>query len=124
MSTSPISSPAPVKRTWMPTTAGILCIVAGAFEILNGIFIGVFFSVLGRLFDRFTDLGAHPAILAVIGIPMVFFGIMAIVGGLYSLQRKNWGLGLAGAICALFPGGGILGILAVIFVSLSKKEFV
>jgi hypothetical protein len=124
MTTTPISSPAPVKRTWMPTTAGFLCIVAGALEILSGIFVGVLFGALSTMFDLFTDLGALPGLGAIIGIPFVILGIVALIGGIFSLQRKNWGLSLAGAICALFPGGGLLGILSVIFVSLSKKEFV
>jgi len=40
-------------------------------------------------------------------------GILAIVGG----------LALAGSICALVAPWGILGILAIIFVSLGKSEF-
>jgi hypothetical protein len=124
MTDTPISSPAPIKRTWMPTTAGILCVIAGAMQILSGLFISVLFGVLGSIFDRFTDLGTHPIICAIIGIPFVILGIVALVGGICSLQRKNWGIGLAGAICAVFPGSGLLGILSIIFVSLSKKEFV
>ena len=76
-------------------------------------------------------------------------GVVAIVGGVSALRRKSFGLSLAGAICAL-PAGFfgavpisvvspvsvvspasviyglvpvILGILAIIFVALSKGEF-
>jgi len=51
-------------------------------------------------------------------------GIIAIVGGISALRRKGFGLSLAGAICALpSPILVILGILAVIFVALGKREF-
>ena len=48
--------------------------------------------------------------------------IIAIVGGIYALRRRIWGLALAGSICALV-GFGIPGILAIIFVTKGKREF-
>ena len=48
-------------------------------------------------------------------------GIVAIVGGMSAIRRKRFSLSLAGAICAL--PSVILGVLAIIFVSVSKKEF-
>jgi hypothetical protein len=49
-------------------------------------------------------------------------GIVAIVGGISAIRRWRFGLSLAGAICALPTV--ILGILAVIFVALGKKNLV
>ena len=123
MTDVPISSPAQVKQTWMPTTAGVLCIIAGALELINGLFIGTIFGILSTIFAVFTDLMALPGIGVIVGIPMVIFGIVSMIGGIYCLRRKNWGLCLAGAICALLPGSGLLGILSIIFISISKKEF-
>jgi hypothetical protein len=48
--------------------------------------------------------------------------VIAIVGGVYSLKRKAWGLAPAGSICAL-SGYFILGLLAIIFVAMGKNEF-
>jgi hypothetical protein len=87
----------------------------------------------------------------IIGLPIwstiaafgVALGVVAIVGGVSALRRKRFGLSLAGAICALpsgflgavpisivSPARGsyalpsvILGILAIIFIYMSKKEF-
>ena len=47
--------------------------------------------------------------------------IVAIIGGISAIKRKRFGLSLAGAVCAL--PSVILGILAVIFVALGKREF-
>jgi hypothetical protein len=60
--------------------------------------------------------------LIVIGGLLLVLGIIAIAGGISAVRRKSFGLSLAGAICALIPLN-LLGLLAVIFVSLSKKEF-
>jgi hypothetical protein len=60
--------------------------------------------------------------LGAIGGGFLALGIIALIGGIVTLRRKAWGFALTGAICALFPMVP-LGILAIIFVSMGKKEF-
>jgi len=50
-------------------------------------------------------------------------GIVSLLGGIYALKRSLWGLSLAGPVLAFFylPP---LGIPAIVFTALSKKEFV
>ena len=100
-------------KTWKPTTAGILSIIAGAIQVITGIVIAAFGGI-----GWFFGIGW----LSAIGAPLIILGIIAIIGGVYALKRRVWGLALAGAICALV-GPPILGILAIIFVSLGKGEF-
>jgi uncharacterized membrane protein HdeD (DUF308 family) len=103
-----------MERTWKPTAAGILAIIAGALHVILGIIIA---AIGGIAFFRLTAIFAGPFLI---------LGIIAIVGGIYALRREIWGLALAGAICAIIPlilPWNILGILAVIFVSLGKREF-
>ena len=104
-----------MEKTWKPTTAGILCIVAGSFAVIGGLVAGLIVSLVGGF------LGLPWT--GVFGIPSLIFGIIAIVGGIYALRREVWGLALAGAICALIGPWFILGLLAIIFVSLGKGEF-
>jgi hypothetical protein len=112
-----------MERTWKPTTAGILAIIAGTIELILGAVIGtvgiIGSSLLGWLFGAGFPVG----FLSIIGAPLVVLGIVAIVGGIYALNRKIWGLALAGSICALIGPWGILGLLSIIFVSLGKGEF-
>ena len=108
-------SPQPVSRSWMPTTAGILSIIAGAIDVIIGIVVaGV---------SEIVSWGAGFFGLGIIGVPLIALGVVAIIGGYFALRRRVWGMALAGAICALIWPLSILGILATIFVALSKQEF-
>ena len=57
----------------------------------------------------------------ILGGCLLVVGIVAVIGGISAIRRKRFGLSLAGAICALLSV--YEGILAVIFISLGKKEF-
>jgi ABC-type dipeptide/oligopeptide/nickel transport system permease subunit len=63
--------------------------------------------------------GTRPVLL--ISICNVVLGIMAVIGGISAIRRKWFSISLAGAVGALFTVP--LGILAVIFVVLGKREF-
>lgn len=133
MTTTPFppitGAPEPVQKTWKPTTAGILNLVAGVAHLIGGIFFMAMGSWFGPMMSMYPidprDITGAGVIFAVVGAGILVLGIVSILGGVFALQRRVWGLALAGAICALFipPFGTILGILAIIFVSMGKKEF-
>jgi len=103
-----------MERTWRATWAGILTIIGGIF----GIVIGAYVATIGELAGMLTEMG----MLGAIGAPLIGIGIVALIGGIVTLRRKAWGFSLAGAICALFPVVP-LGVLAIIFVSIGRREF-
>jgi len=104
-----------MEKTWKPTAAGILSIVGGVINAIWGLVVAVLFGTTFGFFGM-GWLGA-------IGGPAIVCGIIAIVGGIYALKRRIWGLALAGSICALIGPAGICGILAIVFVALGKREF-
>ncbi len=105
-----------MEKTWKPTTAGILSIVAGVLNLIAGVALAATEVMLLPLIG-FPVLGPLAAVLIVLGI-------ISIVGGIFAVQRRIWGMALAGAICALFPPPVIiLGILAIVFVAMGKGEF-
>jgi hypothetical protein len=109
-----------MEKTWKPTVAGILAILAGALQVIVGIAIAAVSGIGGAL----IGIGWLTGWLgAAISAPLIVFGIIAIIGGIYALRRNIWGLALAGSICALIGPWFILGVLAIIFVSLGKREF-
>lgn len=107
------------NKTWKPTTAGILSIIAGVIQTISGIVV----AVVGGTIAGLPTVPIMSQIFGIIAIPIIILGIVAIVGGIYALKRKVWGLALAGCICSLFCPGFILGILAIIFVAMGKGEF-
>jgi hypothetical protein len=115
------------ERSGLLTAGGVLSIVAGALQVILGAIIALMTMMVtihpwhrGDWWQPIMPV--MPFGLIIIGVPFIIaLGIVAIVGGVSALRRANFGLSLAGAICAL--PSGILGILAIIFVSLSKREF-
>jgi hypothetical protein len=104
-----------MQKTWKPVTAGILNIVSGAV----GVIFGIFLILRARHFERIIPhLGRD-----VVGLTWIILAIFAVAGGIAALQRKNWGTALAGAICAIFTPGFLMGVLATVFLSISKNEF-
>ena len=117
-----------VQKTWKPVTAGILNIVAGVLSLLG--FLGVIIAIIAVgagpfMWGAFPGLGPLTvgfvqSILVIVAIFSAVVGILPLLGGIYGIQRRKWGLALAGAILSL---PGIMGVLAIIFISLGKKEF-
>ena len=119
-----------MERTWKPLTAGILTILAGSSGIGGGVLIilyggllglgGALAEVLGENVGMIVALVA--GIVGVYGLAIIVIGIIAIISGIYMLRRRYWGLALTGAILATICSS-LPGILAIIFISLSKEEF-
>jgi hypothetical protein len=113
------------QRTWKPTTGGILSIIAGAINLFIAIIlVSVSRYDIWEYTRRFRDAMGFERMGIALGIILIILAIAAIVGGIFAILRRIWGLSLAGAICSLVPHPGmILGIPALIFVSMSRDEF-
>lgn len=120
-----------VIKTWKPTTAGILCIIHGIFSILAafGLLIASFVFSSNTNLPGFTDYDLDPfttssfaTLFLVMAIVAIILAILEIIGGIFALKRKNWGLALTGTIAAALPMN-VLGILAIIFLAMGKNEF-
>ena len=140
------------NRSGLLTAGGILSIIGGALAVMAG-GAGVGLTIANiEMFSRVAPSVYEGMIRgAILAASFFAVGIVAIVGGVSAVKRKNFGLSLAGAICALSlmtlgwyivgsaPAGMffyqplamaisgialvILGILAVIFVVLGKRGF-
>jgi hypothetical protein len=119
---APPAAPAPAN-TWMSTTGGILSIIVGVMDLIGCLFMG-FFTCAGAVFtgDDLFDSSFPAAFFGFIAFYLLIIGILSLIGGIFAVRRKIWGLALTGAIAAFF-GGSLLGIIAIVFVIMSKKEF-
>jgi hypothetical protein len=57
------------------------------------------------------------------GIGAAIFGIIAIIGGIYALKKKHWGMALAGAIAGTIACPAC-GIPSIILISWAQNEFI
>ena len=120
------------SRSGLLTAGGVLSIIGGLLElILGGIVMGVgivgirepwwFMPENAWFFDKGIVGGGIPAIVIIVGVVIIALGALGVAGGVSAINRKSFGLSLAGAICILPTT--ILGILAIIFISVKSKEF-
>ncbi len=107
------------EQTWKPIAAGKLCISAGVINVLGGLVV----VARAGLFERDLLEPGAMSWLGVLGVLLIITGIISIVGGAYALKRRKWALALAGAICATMTGNLLLGAPAIVFLSLSMREF-
>ena len=105
-----------MQTRWKPTAAGVLAIIGGALNILVALAISLFVPVAAPFRYAFMSIGA-------IALLWLAAGVMALIGGIFALQRRHWGLSLAGAVCALVPPATLLGIVSTVFVALAREEF-
>ena len=121
-----------MKRTWKPTTAGILSIIAGSLTIFEIIMAGA-----TTRYEGLTIWYWWWGNMA----PLMLIGVVAILGGIFALYRRIWGLPLAGTICSvvfslfvtiksyltsvgiIFGIIAVISILALIFLLRAKNEF-
>ncbi|MDD5398227.1 MAG: hypothetical protein PHU70_04010 [Dehalococcoidia bacterium] len=118
-----------MKLTWKPIMAGILDIVSGAIGMVGGVYFVVLTSIFRSMYeilhvDPVVIEQTEQLISRFFAIPfvLVFIGIIAIIGGVYALQRRIWVLALAGSICSciVFP---IFGLPSIIITGLAQEEF-
>jgi hypothetical protein len=105
-----------LERSWKPTVAGVLAIIGGALNILVALSVSLFMPVAAPFRFALVSVG-------VIGVLFLATGIVALIGGIFALQRHHWGFALAGAICAMMPPATLLGIVGTVFMALAREEF-
>jgi hypothetical protein len=111
----------------MQLVAGILDIISGTLTLIGGLILiltgGISYAIISKSIDVGEEfLMLVPVIFIVIASSIIVIGILAIIGGIFALRNKIWGLALAGSIAAIIPLWP-LGIAAIVFTALSKNEF-
>ena len=117
--------PMPRQPSSSPTVAGALCITGGATELA---FLTLCTALLGGTWGYLWSsmLWWYGAVC--LAIPLAA-AVLLFVGGALAILRKNWTAalvcGIIGSVFGFwFVLPGILGIIGVIFLAISKDDFV
>lgn len=124
-----------IRNKRMSSIAGLLILTAATFNIIS--LVGAFTQILDikellhitwvispfPYFILDVGFGGNIVIASIIAIVFVLGILLSIIGSVFSLRRRAWGLALTGSIGALIciP---FLGIVAVILIVMSKNQFV
>jgi hypothetical protein len=103
--------------------------VAGILGLLQGL-LYIMAALVWESYDSYYglyDMGDLGGVMAVCGILGLIFSIMALVGGIFAIQRKQWAFALVGAILGMlaigFLIGGLLGLIGLILIAVAREEF-
>lgn len=125
------------QRTSKSTVAGILNIVAGAINLFGLIIVIIMFITVAMVdasiawdhspiisppADGYVRTWNLPGGVYTATAYLLITGVLPLLGGIYALGRRRWGVVLAGSIAAIL-GPMPLGIAALVFTALSKKKF-
>jgi len=103
------------KQSAMPVAGGILILLAS---------LGYF--IVGGIVAAGSTIALVPSMEEaawgiVCGVILIVLGLIAFLGGIYALGRKNFNFALVGGILVI---PSILGLIGLILVAVSKDEFV
>ena len=97
-----------MSKKWMPITAGILEILAGFLLLFAAfVFFGLLYLETPRPWEESSlsvyGLTRFVTVLIWWMVPFVagLLGIVPLVGGVYALLRRRWGLAFSGAIATV-----------------------
>ena len=114
-------------RSGLLTAGGVLAIIGAALGLLYALMF-----IIPMVYELLTDSSGslseddHWTIVGygIVGICFAIFAIVELIGGIFALKRKRFKLSLFGAICGILCLPSLLfGVLATIFIALSKSEF-
>jgi hypothetical protein len=114
---------------WMPLTGGILSILSGITGIIATAFIITVSVAFGAeiaedVLSSFGvwNIGLPLTVIWMVAIPLLVISLLAIIGGSFAINKKNWPLALTGAVFSVIPTQ-VIGVIALILIVISKKEF-
>lgn len=111
-----MAAPTAKKESAMPTIGGILIIIAGILELI--VAAGLIAGGTALLGISFGGSG----FLVVCGVIVAILGLVALLGGVFAIQRKHFGLAVLGGILGLL-GWFIPGLIGLILIAISRDEF-
>jgi hypothetical protein len=127
----PAYAPVQKHKSAMPVVGGVLILIAGLLAIGMGL---MYLALdVNQLEDSGVTLPPEVStqdlqnILYICGAVVLIFGIIALLGGVFAIQRKSFVLAVCGGIFGMigigFLFGAVLSLIGLILVLVSRHEF-
>ena len=95
--------------------------IAGALGVAQGILVTILSGMVS------TSFGLSLGIFACYGPIAIVLGIISVVGGISAVRQERFILAIIGSVCAIicigFSIGVVLGIISLVFIAVSKDDF-
>ncbi len=135
MDTTPAIGDTPVSETIKPVLAGILFIASGVIAIIFWLLLVLSVDTVVLMMDLSQFQSMYPEItvaeitsmLTICGTVLALLGVFPLLTGILSVKRKQWSIALVCGIIslsglfAIIPG--ILAVIGLLFLVISRKEF-
>jgi len=121
----------PARKSAMPLAGGALVLIAGLLALVNaGMFLtysAADLEATGVALPEGVTWDDVMGILKGCAVVEIILGVVAVLGGIFAIQRKHFGLAIAGSLMGMFGFGmtigALLGLIGLILIALSRKEF-
>ncbi|MDD1767958.1 MAG: zinc ribbon domain-containing protein [Methanomassiliicoccales archaeon] len=123
------------RGSLIPLIGGILVMISGVIGIVIGLTMAVAAAAIGDILGDLYGgmygldvLGMIEGIIVACGVIWFIIGLIALIGGVFALRKKRWGIAIVGGVFALLTIGpyflaSILGLIGLILIAISKREF-
>jgi len=120
----------PHEKSALSLIGGVFVALAGLMGLILG---GLFLSInLDQLSDYGIDVSGTTDwiedVLRTCGAILIIFGLIALMGGIFGVMRKHFGLVILGAVFGLlclgpYFLGSLFALVGLILVAVSRKDF-
>jgi hypothetical protein len=105
--------------------------ISGLIGIIYGlVFVSLSSTVIDVLGGTYGEdvLKMLEGVLVACGVIWFIVGLIALIGGVFAIRRRRWGIAVVGGVFGLLTLGpwligSILGLIGLILVVISKDEF-
>ena len=111
-----------MSKTKRPVIGGILSIFSGFLGAVGIASYAIGFGDAGSGIGKGDMPPFVPSIIFGMSIPAIIIALLALIGGILAIRRKQWRWALTGSIAAALSLI-IIGIPSVVLIALSKDEF-
>ncbi len=119
----PVVGVASTKKTALPVVGGVLILIGALLEVLMGLaLVGSIGALDSIMIVDVEGIDAFQDMVTACGIIWLIMGLIGVLGGIFGVMRKHYGLAILGGVFAL-PGFGIFALIGIILVAVSKREF-